>query len=254
MRLECISPVRRITLKCSSITVYRRDDALMSGRGLHVSPTGWSGKKCGCGIIFAADHQGALVIDGLVPEGQRVSCFDDVLVHLDSTPIHVGPGSAEASGQLRTGDVLVKVNPYSSFCIIQCTRASPGHAALRMIIQVDGCHVYCKSERCASSRKNVRSRVHRRSAKEHTYRARTRIYIDTRFSGIQKQNRSPSQCSEARSFLRWSTTGEIWRLQAVWGRARACLRFLVGVHARSLRQSDDLCFLHNRSRLKGDRQ
>lgn len=109
-------------------------------------------------------------------------------------------------------------------------------------------------ECCASSRKNVRSRVHRRSAKEHTYRARTRIYIDTRFSGIQKQNRSPSQCSEARSFLRWSTTGEIWRLQAVWGRARACLRFLVGVHARSLRQSDDLCFLHNRSRLKGDRQ
>ena len=258
----------------------------MSGRGLHVSPTGvlsdWSGKKCGCGIIFAADHQGALVIDGLVPEGQRVSCFDDVLVHSDSTPIHVGPGSAEASGQLRTGDVLVKVNPYSSFCIIQCTRASPGHAALRMIIQVDGCHVHCKpvgqigplllgpprskvmlsvscygglaSACCASSRKNVRSRVHRRSAKEHTYRARTRIYIDTRFSGIQKQNRSPSQCSEARSFLRWSTTGEIWRLQAVWGRARACLRFLVGVHARSLRQSDDLCFLHNRSRLKGDRQ
>ena len=86
----------------------------------------------------------------------------------------------------------------------------------------------------------------------HTARAHASTLIQD--SPAYKQNRSPSQCSEARSFLRWSTTGEIWRLQAVWGRARACLRFLVGVHARSLRQSDDLCFLHNRSRLKGDRQ
>mmetsp|Transcript_45800 Transcript_45800/g.91907 ORF Transcript_45800/g.91907 Transcript_45800/m.91907 type:complete len:146 (+) Transcript_45800:93-530(+) len=62
-----------------------------NGNGGLVSPGRKS--KCGCGIIFAADARGALVVDGLVPGG-----------------------SAEASGLLKRGDVLIQVGEQDVFC------------------------------------------------------------------------------------------------------------------------------------------
>eukprot|EP00960_Hanusia_phi_P076161 768523-Hanusia_phi.AAC.9 len=78
---------------CDCRKDHQRDDLSNERLGIVGNVMSNKRSKCGCGIIFAADTRGALVVDGLVPGG-----------------------SAEASGLLRRGDVLVEVDGMDVYC------------------------------------------------------------------------------------------------------------------------------------------